>query len=35
MKALADAVPEQVMAAGFDSTHATCLSHLGEQGYGI
>ena len=30
MKALAEAVPEQVMAAGFDTTHATCLSHLGE-----
>ena len=35
MKALAEAVPERVMAAGFDSTHATCLSHLGEAGYGI
>ena len=35
MKALADAVPEQVMAAGFDTTHATCMSHLGEEGYGI
>ena len=35
MKALAEAVPEQVMAAGFDSTHATCLSHLGERGYSI
>ena len=35
MKALAHAVPEQVMAAGFDTTHATCLSHLGEGGYGI
>ena len=35
MKALAHAVPEQVMAAGFDTTHATCLSHLGEEGYGI
>ena len=35
MKALADAVPGQVMAAGFDTTHATCLSHLGEAGYGI
>ena len=35
MKALAEAVPERVMAAGFDSTHATCLSHLGEGGYGI
>ena len=35
MKALADAVPEQVMAAGFDTTHATCMSHLGEAGYGI
>ena len=35
MKALAEAVPEQVMATGFDSTHATCLSHLGERGYSI
>ena len=35
MKALAHAVPAQVMAAGFDTTHATCLSHLGERGYGI
>ena len=35
MKALADAVPDQVMAAGFDTTHATCMSHLGEEGYGI
>ena len=35
MKALAEAVPERVMAAGFDSTHATCLSQLGEGGYGI
>ena len=35
MKALAEAVPERVMAAGFDTTHATCLSHLGERGYGI
>ena len=35
MKALAKAVPEQVMAAGFDTTHSTCLSHLDEGGYGI
>ena len=35
MKALAKAVPEQVMAAGFDTTHSTCLSHLGDGGYGI
>ena len=35
MKALAEAVPDRVMAAGFDSTHATCLSHLGERGYSI
>ena len=35
MKALAEAVPERVMAAGFDTTHATCLSHLSEGGYGI
>ena len=35
MKALAQAVPERVMAAGFDSTHSTCLSRLDERGYGI
>ena len=35
MKALAKAVPERVMAAGFDTTHSTCLSHLGDGGYGI
>ena len=35
MKALAKAVPDQVMAAGFDTTHSTCLSHLDESGYGI
>ena len=35
MKALARAVPEKVMAAGFDTTHSTCLSHLDEQGYSI
>ena len=35
MKALAQAVPEQVMAAGFDTTHSTCLSHLDDQGYSI
>ena len=35
MKALAQAVPEQVMAAGFDTTHSTCLSHLDERGYSI
>ena len=35
MKALAQAVPERVMAAGFDSTHSTCLSHLDERGYSI
>ena len=35
MKALAKAVPDQVMAAGFDTTHSTCLSRLDERGYGI
>ena len=35
MKALAQAVPEKVMAAGFDTTHSTCLSHLDEHGYSI
>ena len=35
MKALAQAVPDRVMAAGFDSTHSTCLSRLDERGYSI
>lgn len=35
MKALAKAVPEKVIACGFDTTSSICLSHLGEDGYRI
>ncbi len=35
MKALAQAGPDQVIAAGFDTTEVVCLSHLGERGYRI
>lgn len=35
MTALAQAVPERVVAAGFDTTSVICLSHLGEAGYNI
>lgn len=35
MKALAKAVPEKVIAGGFDTTEAVCLSHLGDRGYSI
>jgi len=35
MKALAQAVPDRVIAAGYDTTSASCLSHLGERGYSI
>mgnify|MGYP003649489903 FL=1 len=35
MAALAQAVPEQVIAPGFDSTTSFCLSHLGENGYSV
>jgi N-methylhydantoinase B len=35
MKALAQAVPERVIAAGYDTTEVICISHLGEQGYRI
>ncbi|MHA1108109.1 MAG: hydantoinase B/oxoprolinase family protein [Alphaproteobacteria bacterium] len=35
MKALAQAVPDQVIACGFDTTQAVCLSHLGADGYRI
>ncbi|MEM7254198.1 MAG: hydantoinase B/oxoprolinase family protein, partial [Pseudomonadota bacterium] len=35
MKALADAVPERVIATGYNTTSAACLSHLGDKGYGI
>lgn len=35
MKALAAAVPERVIACGYDSTLACCLSRLGPAGYSI
>ncbi|MEM7425116.1 MAG: hydantoinase B/oxoprolinase family protein [Pseudomonadota bacterium] len=35
MKALAQVVPERVMAEGYDTTTPVCLSHLGESGYNI
>ncbi len=35
MKALAQAVPDKVIAAGFDTTESVCLSHLGANGYKI
>ncbi len=35
MKALAAAVPDQVIAGGFDTTEVACLSHLSENGYRI
>jgi N-methylhydantoinase B len=35
MKALSQAVPERVIAAGFDTTTAFCLSHLGETGWSV
>lgn len=35
MKALAQAAPERVIATGFDTTYACCLSHLGPKGYNI
>ena len=35
MKALAQAVPEQVIATGFDTTESVCLSHFGPDGYRI
>jgi len=35
MKALAQAAPERVIACGFDTTYACCLSHLGPKGYNI
>jgi N-methylhydantoinase B len=33
MNALAQVVPERVIAEGFDTTEVVCLSHLGEGGY--
>ncbi len=35
MKALAQAVPEMVIAPGFDTTTSFCLSHLGEGGWSV
>ncbi|MCH9670044.1 MAG: hydantoinase B/oxoprolinase family protein, partial [Gammaproteobacteria bacterium] len=35
MKALSNALPDRVIATGFNTTTAACLSHLGESGYGI
>jgi N-methylhydantoinase B len=35
MKALAQAVPGQVIAGGFDTTEVACLSNLGDAGYRI
>lgn len=33
MRALSEVVPDRVIAAGYDTTYATSLSHLGENGY--
>jgi N-methylhydantoinase B len=35
MQALAQAVPEQVTALGFNTTSVTCLAHFGERGYAV
>ncbi len=35
MTALAQAVPERVIACGYDTTTAFCLSHLGERGWSV
>jgi N-methylhydantoinase B len=35
MNALAKAVPDRVIAPGFDTTSVSCLSHRGETGYNI
>ncbi|GGJ18450.1 hydantoinase B/oxoprolinase family protein [Neoroseomonas lacus] len=35
MKALAQAVPERVIACGFDTTTSFCLSHLRSQGWSV
>jgi N-methylhydantoinase B len=35
MKALAQAVPDRVIAPGFDTTTSFCLSHLGPQGWSV
>jgi len=35
MRALAQAAPERVIAPGYDTTTAFCLSHLGENGWSV
>jgi len=35
MRALAQAAPERVMAAGYDTTTALCMSRLGQKGYRV
>ncbi len=35
MKALAQAVPDQVIASGFDTTTSGCLSWLGDEGFSV
>lgn len=35
MKALAQAVPEQVSALGFNTTTVTCLAYFGDRGYAV
>jgi len=35
MKALAQAVPDRVIACGFDTTTSFCLSHLGARGWSV
>src|SRR5262249_36044513 len=35
MKALAQPLPDKVIATGYDCTTALCLSHLGEKGYSV
>ena len=35
MKALAQALPDRVIACGYDTTTAFCLSRLGEKGYSV
>ena len=35
MKALASALPDRVVATGYDTTTSACLSHLGDKGYSI
>ena len=35
MKALAQALPDRVIASGYDTTTSSCLSHVGPNGYSI